>query len=48
MVFTKVLFPAPFGPKNPKTCPFSTESVTSLKPPFPLNCFVRFRVSKTI
>jgi hypothetical protein len=41
-----VVFPAPFGPRKPKTAPFSTERFalfTAMS--FPSKIFVRFSVS---
>jgi len=38
-----VLFPAPFGPRNPNTSPFSTVKDTPLTAIFGPNVFFKFR-----
>src|SRR5208283_1360464 len=44
-ILTVVVFPAPFGPRNPKTSPSSTRSVTPSTAVSPPNFLVRFSVS---
>ena len=45
IIFIVVLFPAPFGPRNPKTCPSLTAKFMLLTAVFCPNFFSRFFIS---